>query len=138
MGDAEHAAILIAKLCNVRRTLNGNCLQSSLIYQATVTCKNNRTTETYIKLTKNDFKTRYRNHTASFQHTKHRNSTHLSKHIWTLKHWLTKKSRRCILHVHFLSNYSSISLEQTRGSSATLLLVHCINKQRAPSIYSTF
>ena len=75
------------KTCNCRQKntcpLNGNCLQSSLIYQATVTRKDNSTTETYIGLTENDFKTRYRNHTASFRHTKHRNSTELSKH--TLK-----------------------------------------------------
>ena len=77
------------KNCSCRQKitcpLNGNCLQSSLIYQATVTCKDNSTTETYIRLAENNFKTRYRNHTASFQHTKHRNSTKLSKHIWTLK-----------------------------------------------------
>ena len=36
-------------------------------------------------LAESDFKTRYRNHTASFCHAKHRNSTELSKHIWTLK-----------------------------------------------------
>ena len=65
--------------------LNGNCLQSSLIYHATVTRKDNGTIKTYIGLTEKDFKTRYRNHTASFRHTKHRNSTELSKHIWTLK-----------------------------------------------------
>ena len=77
------------KNCSCRQKitcpLNGNCLQSSLIYQATVTCKDNRTTETYIRLAENNFKTRYRNHTASFQHTKQRNSTELSKHIWALK-----------------------------------------------------
>ena len=75
--------------CNCRQKnicpLDGNCLQSSVIYQATVTRKDNNTTETYIGLTENDFKTRYRNHTASFPHAKHRNSTELSKHIWTLK-----------------------------------------------------
>ena len=65
--------------------LTRNCHQSSLVYQATVTSKDNSTTKTYIRLAENDFKTRYRNHTASFQHTKHRNSTKLSKHIWTLK-----------------------------------------------------
>ena len=43
------------------------------------------TSETYIGLTENDFKTRYRNHIASFHHAKHRNSTELGKHIWTLK-----------------------------------------------------
>ena len=45
----------------------------------------NNTSETYIGLTENDFKARYRNHTASFRHTKHRNSTEISKHIWALK-----------------------------------------------------
>ena len=51
-----------SKTCNCRQKntclLNGNCLQSSLIYQATVTRKDNSTTETYIGLTENDFKTR--------------------------------------------------------------------------------
>ena len=70
------------KTCNCRQK-NTHCLKSSLIYQATVTRKDNSTNETYIGLTENDFKTRYRNHTASFRHTKHRNSTELSKH--TLK-----------------------------------------------------
>ena len=77
------------KTCNCRQKetcpLNGNCLQSSFIYQATVTRQNNNTSETYIGLTENDFKTRYRNHTASFRNAKHRSSTELSKHIWTLK-----------------------------------------------------
>ena len=77
------------KTCNCRQKktcpLNENCLQKSVIYQAAVTRKDNDITETYIGLTENEFKTRYRNHTASFRHTKHRNSTELSKHIWTLK-----------------------------------------------------
>ena len=64
---------------------NGNCLQSSVVYQAIVTRNDNNTSETYIGLTETDFKTRHRNHTASFRHAKHKNSTELSKHIWTLK-----------------------------------------------------
>ena len=83
------AAIINNKTCNRRQKnacpLDGNCLQPSVIYQATVTRKDNNTTETYIGLTENDFKRRCRNHTASFRHAKHRNSTELSKHIWTLK-----------------------------------------------------
>ena len=75
------------KTCNCRQKnacpLNGNCLQSSVVYQATVTRNDNNTAETYIGLTENDFKMRYRNHTASFRHTRLRNSTELSKHIWT-------------------------------------------------------
>ena len=77
------------KTCNCRQKntwpLNGNCPLSSLIYQATITRKEDSTTETYIGLTENDFKNRYRNHTASFRHTKHENPTELSKHIWALK-----------------------------------------------------
>ena len=63
--------------------LNGNCLQSSIIYQATVKRTDNITSETYIGLTENAFKTRYRNHIVSFLHAKLKNSTELSKHIWT-------------------------------------------------------
>ena len=76
------------KTCSCKQNTcppNRNCLQSSLIYQASITRKDNNTTETYMGLTENDFKTRYRNHTTPFWHTKHRNSTELSKHIWTLK-----------------------------------------------------
>ena len=45
----------------------------------------NNTPETYIRLTETDSRTRHRIHTASFRHAKHKNSTELSKHIWTLK-----------------------------------------------------
>ena len=69
---AVAATIDTNKTCNCRQKntcpLDGNCLQSSVIYQATVKRKDNNTTETYIGLTENDFKTRYRNHTASFRH----------------------------------------------------------------------
>ena len=75
--------------CNCRQKntcpLNGNCLQSSVVYQATVTQNDNNTPETYIRLTETDSRTRHRIHTASFRHAKHKNSTELSKHIWTLK-----------------------------------------------------
>ena len=51
------------KNCNCRQKnacpLNGNCLQTSVIYQASVTRKDNNTTETYIGLTENEFKVRY-------------------------------------------------------------------------------
>ena len=85
--DDTAATTINNKTCNCRQKnecpLDGNCLQPSVIYQATVTRKDNNTTETYLGLTENE--TRYRNHTASFRHAKHSNSTELSKHIWTLK-----------------------------------------------------
>ena len=57
-------------------------LQSSVIYQAIIKHKDNNTSETYIRKRLQD---KYRNHTASFRHKKHRNSSERSKHIWTLK-----------------------------------------------------
>ena len=50
-----------------------------------MTVQDKNTSDTHIGLTENDFRTRYRNHIASFRHAKQKNSTELSKHIWTLK-----------------------------------------------------
>ena len=63
-------------------TLEGKCLQSNVIYQATVTTAT--TTETYVGLATN-FKERYRNHQSSFRRSNRRNETELSKYIWTLQ-----------------------------------------------------
>ena len=115
------------KNCSCRQKftcpLNGNCLQSPLIYQATITRKDNSTTETYIRLTENDFKTRYRNHTTSFQHTKHRNSTKLSKHIWTLK----ENNIDHFILWHILSSrspYNSASKRHNLCLEEKLLIIH--------------
>ena len=54
-----------------------------MIYQATVSANNSE--ETYVGLTENDFKSRYRKHLSSIRHSRYRNSTELSKHIWYLK-----------------------------------------------------
>jgi len=60
----------------------GKCLQTNVIYQATVTT--DTTTETYVGLA-TKFKERYRNHQTSFRHSKRRNETELSKYVWNLK-----------------------------------------------------
>ena len=57
----------------------GNCLKSSVIYQATVTRSDNNTTGTYIGLTEND------SVQDEIQKPHLLISTELSKHIWTLK-----------------------------------------------------
>ena len=62
--------------------LDGHCLTSNVIYQATVVTETS--TDTYIGLTENHFKTRYRNHLASFR-DKSKNATNLSRYIWSLK-----------------------------------------------------
>jgi hypothetical protein len=77
------------KNCNCRQKddcpLSQKCLVESVVYQATVTRDDNNDQQTYVGLTAGDFKTRYNNHTSSFRNPKHKNSTVLSKYIWTLK-----------------------------------------------------
>ena len=77
------------KTCNCRRDkvcpLDGKCLTSSIIYQATVVRQDNGKDETYIGLTDNSFKTRFNGHTCSFRNESKRSATTLSQYIWTLK-----------------------------------------------------
>ena len=96
--------------------LQGKCLTESVVYQATVTRKDNQQKETYVGLTEGTFKTRYNNHTSSFGNQKHKHSTELSKYIWQLKQstveysirWkilrkckaYSNKTKRCNLCLH--------------------------------------
>ena len=73
--------------CNCRNRrdcpLDGACKTKNIVYQATV--KTNSTSETYVGLTENAFKTRYANHKSSFNNAAQKNATELSKYIWMLK-----------------------------------------------------
>ena len=113
---AAAATIDNNKTCNCRQKntcpLDGNCLQSSVIYQATVTRQDNNTTETYMGLAENNFKTRYRSNIASFRHSKHRNSTELSKHIWTLKDMYNNIEH--FISWHILSSHSPYTRSSKR------------------------
>ena len=77
------------RTCNCKKTvcpLDGNCLLTNLVYQATVTPDNNQAPEeTYIGMTGDTFKNRYGNHKKSFNHREYSSETSLSKHIWRLK-----------------------------------------------------
>ena len=79
----------ILKACNCRRPADcpiaGNCLRSSLVYQATVTTEDSKSDQTYVGLTETSFKTRFANHKSSFNDPNKRLSTELSKHVWNLK-----------------------------------------------------
>ena len=44
-----------------------------------------RERRSYIGITANEFKQRYRNHLKSFRNAKYSNDTELSKHVWNLK-----------------------------------------------------
>ena len=56
-----------------------------MVYQAKVTATDNNETKTYIGVTANDFKARYRNHQKSLNNRRYQNETELSKHVWHLK-----------------------------------------------------
>ena len=78
--------------CNCRAGVNscpldGKCQERSIVYQAMVarTDNNANAPETYIGLTENTFKNRYSSHLNSFNHSKHRNATSLSQHVWYLR-----------------------------------------------------
>ena len=57
------------RVCN-ECPMAGNCLSKSVVYQADVTTDDNNETRSYIGITANRFKERYRNHIKSFQHNK--------------------------------------------------------------------
>ena len=71
--------------CNCRKKpdcpLEGKCLQSNVIYQATVTTAT--TTETYVGLATN-FKERYRNHQSSFRRSTREEMKRNSQNIFGL------------------------------------------------------
>ena len=75
--------------CNCRARndcpMTGKCLSRSVIYQADVSTDNESATKSYVGVTANQFKERYRNHVKSFQHAKYANNTELSKYVWKLK-----------------------------------------------------
>ena len=75
--------------CNCRSQeqcpMQGHCLQDNVVYKAEVTTSDNNETKSYIGVTANAFKTRFRNHTKSLNNKKYRNETELSKYIWQLK-----------------------------------------------------
>lgn len=75
------------KKCNCRKgvkhcPLNGKCLTESLVYKAEVATTEQKVN--YIGMTSTSFKTRFNNHTASFNHKRDSN-TSLSNFIWQLK-----------------------------------------------------
>ena len=76
--------------CNCRRDtvcpLGGQCLEKNVIYQATVTPRDDpNQSETYVGLCSTTFKDRYKNHKSTFKHQKKENDTMLASHIWDLK-----------------------------------------------------
>ena len=66
--------------------LNGKCLAKSIVYKAEIRFQHDGSVKTYIGMTSNTFKERYRNHVKSFRHPPpYSSETVLSKYVWKLK-----------------------------------------------------
>ena len=55
------------------------------VYKAEIKSGNDLTTKTYIRMTSNTFKERYRNHIKSIKHTQYSSETELSKYVWNMR-----------------------------------------------------
>ena len=66
--------------------LGGQCLESNVIYQATVTPTSNQgKVEKYVGLCMTSFKKRLSGHTNSFKYEENQHKTTLAAHVWDLK-----------------------------------------------------
>ena len=78
------------KLCNclIREDcpMNGLCLTSNILYQATITCSDSKYKQKrYTGICETTFKRRYANHKKSFNLVNSKNGTTLSIECWNLK-----------------------------------------------------
>ena len=73
--------------CRIKNScpLNNKCLTSQLIYQANVTNNLDDKYKYYVGLAETTFKERYTNQKSLFSNEKRKNSTELSKYIWSLR-----------------------------------------------------
>ena len=69
---------------NKKCPVEGKCLTTEVIYQATVKT-NDEQTDTYIGLTCNTLKRRITAHNSNFRTRNPKNATALSRHIWKLQ-----------------------------------------------------
>ena len=66
--------------------MNGLCLTSSILYQATIKCSDSKYKQKRYKgIWETTFKKRYASHKKSFNLVKSKNETILSVEYWTLK-----------------------------------------------------
>ena len=79
----------VARKCSCRKPvdcpLDGQCLESSIIYSGDVSDETDNPARPYIGLTSVPFKDRLGVHRQGISHRSYAGSCELSKHIWTLK-----------------------------------------------------
>ena len=65
--------------------LNGNCMQSTVVYKAKLITEPENLIKEYIGSTKGTFKSKWYNHIKAFRNKKYANDTALSKKVWELR-----------------------------------------------------
>ena len=79
----------VAAKCNCRNknscSLEGKCLESSIVYRGSIISGDHHDGADYIGVTENTFKDRNYKHRNSFKYESKVNSTELSKYVWDLK-----------------------------------------------------
>ena len=125
--------------------LNQRCLDSELVYEATLTSDADNKEMKYIGLCETTFKRRYSNHKQSFSTEKYKNSTTLSTEYWRLKetnanplvkwrilkkaHSYKPESRTCTLCMtekYEIANYPNKNLLNKR----TEIIAKCRHKRK--------
>ena len=123
--------------------LGGICLEKEIVYKAEIHTENK--SYSYIGLTANTFKERYRNHISSFNNKKYEHHTSLSKHVWNLKtqnkkfhiHWskigaaraynpMSKYCNLCLLEKTMILNAD----EKSSINKRTELMNKCPHRRR--------
>ena len=79
-------AVCITRLVNKQERINPALTYRNFNLIPKVPKESEEGKETYIGLTGNTFKTRFRNHAASFRDINKRNAMELSKYIWSLNY----------------------------------------------------
>ena len=121
--------------CRVKNScpLDSKCLTSQLIYQADVTNNLDNEYKYYLGLAETTFKERYSNHKSSFKNENSKNSTELSKYVWSLRENNKKPSIKWkivkIVYSKATSSFCKLCLTEKLLILNTLGDDNCLNKK---------
>ena len=129
--------------CRVKNScpLDNKCLTSQLIYQADVTNNLDNEYKYYLGLAETTFKERYSNHKSSFKNENSKNSTELSKYVWSLRENNKKPSIKWkivkIVYSKATSSFCKLCLTEKLFILNTLGDDNCLNKKHNLLINAT-
>ena len=113
--------------------LDNKCLTSQLIYQADVTNNLDNEYKYYLGFAETTCKERYSNHKSSFKSENSKNSTELSKYVWSLRENNKKPSiKRKIVKIVYskaTSSFCKLCLTEKLFILNTIGDDNCLNKK---------